>query len=109
MPIIQNKLHTQAVIRATANESYTLADFQLTGETVTAIDITQVYWCGSWTIARDANVILSLINGDNWFLEGVTALREDNAGSLVITAPASGGGTLILVVKKQVTTTDQNF
>jgi hypothetical protein len=106
MPIIQNSLHTRAVSRDTSTVTYNVSDFALSGETVNSVDIAQIYWCGTWTVARGANTILQLVGGDNWFLEGVTLLKEyDTAG---ITLTPTGNGSIIIVYKKN-SVEDQNY
>ena len=106
MPVIQNSLHTRAVTRDVANATYNLANFQLAGETVNSVDIAQVYWCGSWTLTRNGNTILQLVGGDNWFLEGVTLLKEQDTGDVTLTNNSNGS---IIIVYKKNTTVDQNY
>jgi hypothetical protein len=108
MPLIQSSVYTRAVTRDTANATYTIADFEAGGETINAVDIAQVYWCGSWTVSRNGETILNLVNGDNWFLEGVTLLKEDDTYPIVIENTGTGG-TIILVYKKQSIITDETF
>jgi hypothetical protein len=107
MPIIQNSLNGRAVSRDVANASYTVADFELEGETITAVDIAQVYWCGTWDLTRNGNTILSLVNGDNWFLEGVTLLKEEDGNDVTLTN--SGNGSIIIVYKKVADITSEDY
>jgi hypothetical protein len=107
MPVIQNSMYTRAVTRDVSNATYSLANFELSGETVNAVDIAQIYWCGSWTLTRNGNTILQLVGGDNWFLEGVTLLKEDDTSPIVLTN--NSNGSIIIVYKKQSTITDETF
>jgi hypothetical protein len=99
MPIVQNKVGSTAVIRCTANETFTLANLQVGSETVTGLGIMQVYFAGDWTVARGSNTKLVLNGQDNWIFDGVTEIKDDSAGTLVITN-GTNPGTLIVVVRK---------
>lgn len=108
MAIEINKMGSTAVVRVTAassanavTEAHNLSDFALTTssnvtENVVALTITSVYFSGNGTVTRGANVVLNLIDSDNWQLEGDAAIVNGAAANLSITT----NGTIILKVRK---------
>lgn len=99
MPIVKNQTKGIALIRATANETITSANLVVanTGEVVTAMGITRIWWSGNTTIARGANTILVLTGTGDWNLAGWGDALDEGANSdIVITTT----GTVLLEVKK---------
>lgn len=100
MPISNNSRKKSCTIRATANETITVASTQLAGETVVGLGITEVFWTGDWTVRRGANTLLVLTDGqDSWDLTGWGALKEWMGADIVLeqgTVP----GTIILGCSK---------
>lgn len=101
MSVVQNKKGTTAVILSTGNETITLANLQVAGETVDAAHITKLKWSttGTITITRGA-LVLTLTGTHDWDLDE-SAWKIDDAvktSSMVIVVPAAS--TLITEVRK---------
>lgn len=100
MPISNNSKKKSCTIRATANESITVASTQVGGETVIGLSITEIFWTGDWTVKRGANTLLVLTDGqDSWDLTGWGALKEDMAADIVL-EQGTVKGTIILGCSK---------
>lgn len=100
MTIIANKKYGKALIKCIANTTISLANLQMSGETVRAARITEVYWTGPWTVKRGANTVLQLTDGqDNWIFDGDAALAQDDTASLVF-ENGTPAGTIIVEVNK---------
>jgi hypothetical protein len=101
MPIVNNKLNSYVVIRATSNETYALADVQMTNETVNGLEIKEVFFSGNCAIARGANTLLTLNGTDHWRLDtAYLAMTEWPAANVVVTVTS---GSLIIVLDKLTT------
>lgn len=103
MPITQNKKGAAAIVVATgANDTITTANLALAGETVDSFSITKLFWSttGTITLARGANVVLSLTGSDHWPLDMYNiALGTANTADLVITVP-DANSSIVLELKK---------
>ena len=100
MPIAINSKKKSLVIRAVANESFTVASTQVGGETVVGLGITEVYWSGDWTVKRGANTLFVLTDGqDSWDFTGWGSMKEWPAADIVL-EQGTVKGTIILGVTK---------
>lgn len=109
MPIIANQLAGKVVISVANNgaiaETVTLANMQLTGETVTGFTIAQIFWSTNNTIQvqRGANNVAVLHGSGFWDLAGSgdSLTRDATATNVVITI--TGSGSIVLECSKDVT------
>ncbi len=96
MPIAVNSKNRTCVIRATANETHTVASTQVGDEVVVGLGITRIHWTGDWTVKRGDNVLLVLTDGqDSWDLMGWGSLREW-ADQDIVLEQGTVPGTIIL-------------
>ena len=96
MPIALNSKKKGCVIRATADETISLANTQVDGETVIGLGITEVFWTGDWTVKRGANTLLVLTDGqDSWDFTGWGSLKEWMDQPIVLTQ-GTVKGTIVL-------------
>lgn len=101
MPIVYNKRDEFVVIRATANETYSLANVQLSQEQVNGLEVKEVFFSGNCTIARGSNTLLILNGTDHWRLDqAYVALTESANATLVLTVT---NGSMIVVADKLTT------
>ena len=100
MPIATNSKQRSCIIRAIADETITLANTQVGGETVVGLGITGVYWTGDWIVSRGSNQLLVLTDGqDSWDLVGWGSLREWADQPIVLTQGTVKGTILLNVTK----------
>lgn len=101
MPIVYNKRNEFVVIRATANETYSLANVQLSEETVIGLEVKEIFFSGNCGIARGANTLLTLNGTDHWRLDqAYVALTEFPAADVTLTVTS---GSMIVVLDKLTT------
>lgn len=119
MATIQNKalgpsssagfaLHVTANDTIVVSGNSSVSNIALTGETIAAAHISQVWWGSSnssyWTIKRGSNTILVLSEtGYLDFAGNGLGLQIDQTANIVITLTGSGDGHLALEGQKKAT------
>lgn len=101
----QNRLYGHAWFRALANTTINLADASVNTslETVSSLNISQIFYGGDWTVSRGNNVILTLPAGGTTHLNFAghgTTLSEYNTLPITLTT-SSNAAYIIVQVNKE--------
>ncbi len=96
-----NQKFGKTVAVDTANVTYSLANVQVSGETVSGMTITKIVWSTNnvINIKRGANTYCKLFNAGQWDLAAMgMPLTVDSAADVVIEIP--GTGSTIIEINK---------
>lgn len=110
MPTLINQKNGKVVIHTTANVNSNVSSFQLAGETLESLNISQVFWGsnGSVEIKRDTTSVLYLDGtGDMDFAGNGLVLSQNNTSNVVINI--NGTGFSIVVLQKNVSANSSNY
>jgi len=110
MATIINQKNGKVIIHATANVNSNVSSFQVTGETLTALNINQVLWGsnGMVEVHRVGENILYLTEtGSMDFAGNGLVLSQNNTSNVIINI--TGTGFCILELQKVVTANSSNY
>jgi len=103
MTVLSNPKRGRATAHFVATGNVALADLNADNETVTAFDITDVKWSGSWTVVRNGNTVFALTGSGEFDLAGsgmAIGIANDQTAVCTLT---TGTGTLLLGLSKKST------
>ena len=96
-----------AIASVIANSTFTLANVASPNtsiETVTSINISQIFWTGPWTISWGNTVVFQTANNNGvWELDKAGMLLAPNCTNSIVVNSTSTSATLVLKISKQST------